>query len=138
MSRRIIRLGAAATLAALVVGGCSEPTAPERPIPGELTIRWTTPNADDRAALLRVVVPAGMTTAVPEVATPGLEVFHRRTADTLRIAVFGDLASGALVRVAVPDVRQASRVGAQVTEVSGADDAVRASLAGYAVTVERP
>ncbi len=138
MTPRVRRALAAALVAAVVVGACSESTAPERPVPGDLTLRWTTPHADDRAALLRVVVPAGMPTAALEVATPGLEVFHRRTADTLRIAVFGDLASGALLRIAVPDVRQASRVGAQVIEVSGADDAVRAVLAGYAVTVERP
>lgn len=114
------------------------PTEPPRPVPGVLTVRWTTPHADDRAALLRLVLPDGMTTATLESATPGLEVFERRSADTLRIAVFGELTSAALVRFSVPDVAAASRVVATVVEVSDATDALRASLAGYAVVIEKP
>lgn len=139
MRRRLPRVVAGAMMAVATAGSCSDaPTAPARPEPGVLTVRLATPHADDRAALIRLVLPAGMTTAAVEAATPGLEVLTRRSADTLRIAVFGDLTTQPVARIAVPDVRAASRVAATLVEVADEQDALRGSLAGYAVVVERP
>lgn len=138
MTRTARRLAALAVASALLGPSCAEPTGPERPVPGTLTVRWTSPHANDGAAVLRLVVPPGMTTTSLESAVAGLDVFERRTADTLRLALFGTLGSGPLVRFSVPDVRQASRVTAGVVEVAADDDALRESLAGYAVVIERP
>lgn len=139
MTRTSIRRFMLATAAAVLTGSCADsPTAPDRPEPGLMLVRLTTPHADDGAAVFRLVLPEGMTTGVPELAVQGLEVFHRRTADTLRVAVFGAIRSGDVMRIAVPDLRQASRVTANIVEVAGEDDALRESLAGYALTVTRP
>ncbi|WKW11350.1 hypothetical protein Strain138_000593 [Pseudogemmatithrix spongiicola] len=132
--RRGLALGAAVAL----IGSCAEPTAPQRPVAGALQVTWTTPHVDDRSALLRVVLPSGLSATGLDGATPGIEVFHRQSGDTLFIAAFGELASGALLRFEVPDVRQASRIAATIVEVGAADDALRTTTDGYAVRVQQP
>lgn len=132
MSILLKRLASFVLVAALIVAACSEPTAPPRAVPGTLTLSLTSPNADDRALLAYVVLPRGVTvTAVT--AESGFEVFHRIAVDTVRLAVFGDLRTGAFVRVAVSDARAPER--ARVVEVSGPDDRLREDLAGYIITV---
>ena len=121
--------------AAFAIGvACSEPTAPPRAVPGTLELSLASPNADDRALLAKVVLPRGVTvTAVT--AGAGLELFHRVTADTVRLALFGGLASGVVARLEVSDA--AAAVPAPVLEVSGPDDRLREALGGYALTVRR-
>ena len=133
-------LRAYAALAAVVLtGSCADsPTASDRPEPGAMLVRLTTPHSDYGAAVFKLVLPEGMTTGIPELSVPGLEVFHRRVADTVRVAVFGSIENGELMRIAVPDLRQATRVTVTLVEVAGEDDALRESLAGYALSVVRP
>ncbi len=127
-----------ALVAALFSGSCADgPTAP-RPEPGSLIVSFTTPNVDDRAAMFTVVLPPGTTTGSPVLSASGLEVFHRRVADTLRVAVFGAIPSGELLRIAVPDLRQVPRMTVSLLEVAAENDALRESFSGYTIRVSRP
>jgi hypothetical protein len=139
VNRPLVRLFAFAAATAIVVAACADsPTAPQPPIPGELTLSWTTPHADDAAAMIRVVVPAGTATPSVVAASETIEIFHRRSADTLFIAVFGELSSQALVKVEVPNVRRVNEYHAQLVDVADATDVVRTALTGYALDITRP
>jgi hypothetical protein len=119
------------------VGSCADsPTAPEQAVPGVLTLNLTSPFADDRAIVVRVRGPAAMS----GIAAGGdAYVVHARAAgDSLRAAAFGALANGPLLRFSVPDVRQAGEYHATVVEASDPDNALRADVSGYVLTVTRP
>ena len=136
-------MNARATVLAMVCGGglvfagCS--SSSEGPVAGELEVRLTTPNTDDRAVLLRlagrqsaVTAPSGSTYRV--LSAPGL-------GDTVRVLVMApqgsSLAAGPLVRVMVPDVRQVSSYAARVLDVASTSYAKRATT-GYALAVVKP
>ena len=108
------------------------PTAPV-PVPGTLTARVVTPNADDGAILVEISGPAPLA----ELATPvqGAVVHSRTNGSTTRVAVFGALASGALVRFSVPDVNAAPQYSAQVMEVSDRTNALRTSVTDYQISI---
>jgi hypothetical protein len=112
-----------------------QPTQPSAPaaVPGTLTARLVTPNTDDGAILVEIAGP----TPVADVATPvpGAVVHSRGSGNTARVAVFGSLAAGALVRFSVPDVNAASQYTATVTEASDRANALRASVTGYQITI---
>lgn len=136
--RQRIRATLAAFAAALVIGSCADgPTGPGQPVPGTLLVTWTSPNADDGAAVLKVVLPAGLSAGTATATHDGVELFQRRTADTLRIAVFGPLASGTLLTIDVADVRRVADIRASVVEVAREDDTLRETLGGYALGVVR-
>ena len=118
---------------ALLSPACSDTTAP--PQPGELSLRFTSPHTTDAAAIVTLTVPAGVTIAEVTAVDEDVAVFHRASGTTVRIAVFGPLASGALARFMVPNVRDAGRYSVQLVEVADETNALRASLAGYTVTV---
>ena len=111
------------------------PTLPTTPIatPGTLTVRLVTPNTDDGAILFEITgsSPLAELTALSQ----GASVHARANGNTTRVAVFGALASGALVRFSVPDVNAASQYSAQVTEVSDRSSALRPSVTGYQLTI---
>ena len=139
MTRPVFRLSViAATIAAVVAACADSPTAPQPPIPGELTLSWITPHADDAAAMIRVVVPSGTTTPSVVAASEGIEIFYRRSADTIFVAVFGELSSQPLVKIEVPNVRRVNEFSAQLIDVADTNDAVRSSITGYALTITRP
>ena len=125
---RAILVLAAALLAACDAG------EPAKPLPGDLTVTLATPNAD--GALLVAVTGPGAVGAV-QAAAPGAVVRTRTQGTTTTVAVFGTLAAGPLLRLSVPDVRQAKAYTATVREAADAQNAPRASLAGYALTVSR-
>jgi hypothetical protein len=139
MNRAFIRLSALSAATALAIVACSDsPTAPQPPIPGELTLSWVTPNADDAAAMIKIVVPAGTVTPSVIGASEDLEIFHRRSADTIFVAVFGDLSDQPLVKIQVPNVRRVNEFSAQLIDVANDADALRSSIEGYALTITRP
>jgi hypothetical protein len=110
----------------------TQPTAPVA-VPGTLTVRLVTPNTDDGAILLDISGPAPMA----DLATPvqGAVVHSRTNGNTARVAVFGSIASGALVRFSVPDINAAAQYTAQVTEASDRANALRTSVNGYGITI---
>ena len=135
MRRRLLSVAA---IALLLLPGCDS-TAPHVPEPGVLTLMLTSPNTGDAAAVITVVAPADSGVSAVE-AVPGqgdLIVHSRVSARTTRVVVIGALADGALVRFAVPDVQQADSYTVQLVEVADETNALRASLAGYSVSVRR-
>ena len=108
------------------------PTAPAA-VQGTLTVRLVSPFADDGAILLEITGPAQPTelTAL----SAGASVHTRTSGSVTRVAVFGSLGSGALVRFAVPDVNAAAQYKAQVTEASDRTSALRTSVTEYQLTI---
>jgi hypothetical protein len=126
-------LRAALLLAAALLPACvaDEPATPQ---PGDLTVTLATPNTD--GAMVVSITGPGVVGAV-QAASPGAVVRSRTAGTTTTVAVFGALGAGPLLRVSVPDVRQAKQYAAVVREAADAQNAPRASLSGYALTVER-
>lgn len=104
--------------------------------PGTLTLRLTTPHADDGAMTFRVSGPAihGAT-----LADGSLRLFTRlENGSTLVGVLVGAVASGAVVTLQVAEVRGPdARYTATVLEVADRQDALRGSLVGYELTVSR-
>ena len=110
----------------------AQPTAPVA-VPGTLTVRLVTPNADDGAILLEITGPAPI--ADITAAVQGAVVHSRIVGNTTRVAVFGSLAGGALVKFSVPDVNAAPQFTGQVTEASDRASTLRTSVTGYQITI---
>jgi hypothetical protein len=113
-------------------GGVIEPPLP---VPGVLTVSLTTPNANDRAAVLVVVAPEPVTGV--ESAATGVVMHQRTTGTVTRVAVFGRLPSGALLRLNVADVNKSAQYTVTLQEVADATNALRPALTGYTATVTR-
>jgi hypothetical protein len=123
-----------AMVAALSLGAaCSNDPTSGAPRPGTLTLRLTTPHADDGAMLFKVSgPPIDSATAV----NPSLRLFTRRVdGSTIVGAVVGVVANGAVVTLQVPDVGAAAGYTARVLEVADRQNAVRASLTDYTLRV---
>ena len=120
--------------ALLVLVACSdEPTNPGTG-PGTLVVRLTTPNSDDEAVSFEISGPVDSVTA----AGGSLQLFTRRVdGSTVLGAVIGPLDNGAIVILHVPDVSAAAGYRVAALEVADQEDALRPSLAGYALTVTR-
>jgi hypothetical protein len=121
---------------ALAASTCTDPVSPREPVPGLLSVRMTTPHADDGALILRVTGPDLMADIAP--GSTALRVFHRAEARAFNAAVFGDLESGmVLLRFRVPDVASSAEYSATLVEAADEANSLRSSIAGYALTIER-
>jgi len=120
-------------VAALVVGAaCSDDPTGGGTQAGTVTLRLTTPHADDGAVLFEVSGPP-IDTAIAVNAS--LRLFTRRTSgSTIVGVVVGVVANGAVVTLQVPDAG-APGYTARVLEVADRQNALRSSLTGYALTV---
>jgi len=124
-------------VAALLLGAaCSDaPTGTGGPGAGTLIVRLTTTHTDDGAVLFELSGPSIESVVA---VNASLRLFTRRANDSTIVgAVVGVVANGAVVTLRVPDVGAAARYTARVLEVADRDDVLRASLAGYALTVNR-
>ena len=138
-----LRSAAAAALLVVLACGGDKPTEPAKPteptkptaLPGTLTVRLTTPNADDAAIVLTIAGP--VTVANVESSLPGAVVHSRTVGGSTRVAVFGKLVTGELIHFTVPDVNAAAEFSVQIIEVSDRASALRASTSGYSATVLR-
>ena len=110
----------------LLAPACSDATAP--PEPGTLVVRLTTPNAGDAAAIVTLTTPGGVTLGDVVSGSDAIALFHRTSGSTTRIAVFGPLTTGAIVRFAVPNVRDAGRYTVKLVEVADEGNALRPAL----------
>src|SRR2546422_10229409 len=124
-----------AMVAALSVGAaCSDNPTSGSARAGTLTLRLTTPHADDGAMTFEV---SGAPISMARL--PSTRRVNSRsdasTAVAMVGAVVGNFANGAVVTLHVPDMGAAARYTATVLEVADRQDALRASLAGYALTV---
>jgi hypothetical protein len=135
MSTRTVTMLMAGVILALGLSACGgdDSSGPEGPTPGFLTVALATPNADDGAILLTLGGP-DMTQIA---ATDGSLYFrYAQGTGTVVAVLVGDLQDGALLRFHVPDVGAAGSYSAAITQVADRGNALRASLAGYALTVE--
>lgn len=123
-----------AIVTALSVGTACSSDKPAGPATqaGTLTVRLTTPNADDGAVLFEL---SGSPIDSALAANASLRLFTRR-ADGSKVvgAVLGALNNGAVVTLRVPNAG-ATGYTARVIEVADRQNALRASLTGYALTV---
>lgn len=125
---------AAVLLACAVLAAC-DAGEPARPLPGDLLVTLASPNATDGGMVVSITGPDAVGSV--RAADPGNVVRARTQGTTTTVAVFGTLAPGPLVRIAVPDVRQAGSYTATVREAADLESALRPSLAGYTLTVGR-
>jgi len=116
-----------------VAAACSDDSTGAAARAGTLRLTLTTPHADDGAMTFEVSGPP-IDNAMAGNAT--LRLFTRRVnRSTVVGAVMGGLANGAVVTLQVPDVAAAAKYTVRVLEVADRQDALRASLTGYALTV---
>jgi hypothetical protein len=100
---------------------------------GSVSLRLTTPYADDGALLFEV---SGPQIDSARAVNGSLQLFTRRVgSSTLAGVVVGAVANGTVVTLQVPDVGAAAGYSARVIEVADRHDALRASLTGYTLAV---
>jgi hypothetical protein len=110
--------------------GCSNSTGPTA---GVLSMTFSAQHANEGAVLL--VVSGGPVDSVESVGYP---VYSARLGgDTLKLIVTGQLSSGAVARIHIPDTRQASSYNARVAQVAARGTYALQDLAGYAVTLKQ-
>ena len=120
-----IRLLSATLLAAVL--GCDEGPPPG---PGTLTVTLTSPTGAEGAARIRLV-GKGLGAPVPIAG----EVHARQRGDTMEVMVMLEEAGVLHFGVEVSDTTQKPR--AEVVQVAGPDNRLRAALEGYDVEVRR-
>ncbi len=116
----------------LMAGACGGGvTSPAAPATATATLSST---ATDGAILLRVTGP-GFDNA-PVAANEGLLLYSRQVSESeWMVAVFGNVADGALFTVGVPDGRKISSYAASVVQVADRGNDLRIALAGYSVVL---
>jgi len=142
--RHVVLAGAAAAAGSCGGGdGGAAPTQPPPPpsgqptapvaVPGTLTVRLATPFTDDGAILLDITGPAPVTDIAA--AAQGVVAHARSNGNATRVAVFGSLGAGALVRFSVPDINAVQQYAVQVAEASDRASVLRSSVTGYQLTI---
>jgi hypothetical protein len=117
-------------LVSMVLIGCSNSTGPAA---GSLEMTFSALQANEGAVLL--VVSGG---PVDSVESLGYPIYSARLGgDTLKLIVTGQLSSGPLARLHIPDNRRASTYNARVAQVATRGTYVLKDLAGYAVSLEQ-
>jgi hypothetical protein len=120
----------AALIAVAWLGGCSE--EPTEPTAATLQVRLATPAQDDGAVLF--TLSGG---PIDSVDAPGHVLYLGRPDDnTIRVIVAGELASGAIAQVHIPDDRQVSQYSATLQQVASRGYAQR-DITSYGLTLER-
>lgn len=114
-------------VAALLATGCGgdDPSTPPSPVPGTVIVTLGGAAAEDRAVLLDI---GGEATSVSP-GTDGIQVRSRSVDGGWKVAAFGALAGGEIVRVAVSDTTSLPEL--LIRQVAVASGELRASLATY-------
>lgn len=114
----------------LALGSCKE-----GPKAGELEVLLSTPNSDDGAVQFTAtaVAPLAITGGTP--ACSGCKLFLVKISDTqYRGVVTGNIVTGALLRLSVPDIRSKSSYAIQLNSVATRAFALR-SVNGYSTSL---
>ena len=123
-SRPYLWLGAMLLLAA-----CSNSTGPTA---GILSLTVASPHKDDGGLMLTVYGGP-----VDSVEAPGYVIHAAHVADSVKMIVTGNLVSGVIVRVHIPDSRQASRYSARISQAAARQTYVQRDPASYTVSLAR-
>lgn len=129
-SRWILAMAAALSVSA----ACADDPTGGSQGAGTVVLRLTTPYADDGALLFEVSGPPVENATASD---GSLQLFTRHTGSSQVVgAVVGAIANGVLVTLQVEGANTATEYTARVLEVADRQNALRASLAGYALSVE--
>lgn len=122
-------------LLAVVAAACADNVGPDGPgRTASVTVRIDTPHADDRALLLEL--NAGEVESAFEVLQPDVSIFAAGVdAGSTRIALFGPIGDGDLLRFAV-DRDGADEVTATVVEAAGPAAHLRENVDAYAIEID--
>lgn len=120
-------------VAAVAVWGGWSCTDPVRPEPGMLLVVLSGAQPGDAALLFSVQGPDSLGAIT---GAPGYQVYARTMEGGFRVAVFGAVNDGEILRFAVPDVRRATLWSATLLDVADTANALRAS-GGYVLAVAR-
>jgi hypothetical protein len=125
---RHLLVGVAAIALCAACGDSTEPATP-----GTLSASLVTPHANDGGILLTVQG------AIVDVSTTNVthRVYWRLASGETRVLLFGNLVSGPLLTLNVPDVGALSSYSAAVVEVTDRNNQLRDSFAGYSITFTR-
>lgn len=126
---------AVAAGAALLAGCDSGGGTPAQPTPGVLTVSLAAPVAGDRALVIAITGPAAVGDV--QAAATGYTTFAGAQGATTRVAVFGAIADGPVLRFSVPDTRQAGQYQASVVDAADGQNTARTSLTAYKLSVSR-
>jgi len=118
-----------ALIGALALAACMD--AGPRPGPGTATATLISPNGEEGAAVL-LLAGEGVTAIEPIGDT---EVWASTSGDETRVVLINQLGGTLAFEVVMADLRRP--FVADVIEVAGPDDALRADLTGYRVELER-
>lgn len=134
MNRRL-RMIVPLCIAGVLAAACGDATGPDDgPVP--FTLHVTTPFPDDGALLVALYGPLPATGDVVA-GSAGLVVHSVRIADTLRIAVFGAIVSGPLVRLGLPAGTVVSEILGRVEDAASRGAVQRDTVSGYTLRLER-
>ena len=121
----------------------SPPPAPPPPPPppppgqpggsGRLTASFTSPNSSDGAILLEL---RGTSIHGIALANSAWKLYADSSGTPIRIAIMGNLSSGALLTFDVPDVTAAASYSATIVDVADMQSKIRATN-GYTITIAR-
>ena len=125
--RRLLPLGAALALGLL----CSCTSEPAGPIQATLNVILGTPNADDGAVLFTI---AGG--PVDSVEAAGFAVYSAHVdANTYHVIVTGELGSGPVARIHIPDGRDILRYSATIDQIAVRATYQQRDRNGYLLTL---
>jgi hypothetical protein len=95
-----------------------------------LTVALSTPNTTDGGMLFTIDGVASSVTSTSATNT----LYWRAGTGEVRVLVFGNLASGPLLTLDVPDIGAVEQYSATVVEVTDRNNQIRANVSGYAIT----
>lgn len=124
------RLLLAAALAMGSLTGCKG-DQPIGPVAGDLTLTLASPGSSDGAVLIRITGPIESVSAVGGYRVEGSEV----PGGMWRIVVAGNVTSGPVARIRVPDINAPDLYLAAVEQVAARGTFALLSTAGYGVQV---
>jgi hypothetical protein len=112
-----------------ILAGCS--TEPTGPVAGALSVTLATPHDDDGAVLF--TISGG---SVDSVESAGYSLYSARIdPTTLRVIATGDLRTGAIARIYIPDSRQVSRYSVAVNQVALRSTYGQRDPTGYSIAL---
>ncbi len=113
--------------------GGDGPTGDGKATPGTLKVMLTSPSTADAAMAVELSGEGIQDVAVSGI---GRTAYVRQVApQRFRILVFGPVGTSEMLSFAVPNTKQHARYSAKVLEVSDEQNALRASLSTYQLTV---
>lgn len=114
-------------------GGGDSGTGPVPPDPGPVDVLLTTPNSSDGALLLSITGGA-----ITSVQAQGFELAASPPGTSVKVLVRGNLTTGAIATVTVPDRNKLSNYNVTVLQAAARGTYVQSPTTGYAVTLRRP